>query len=64
MKIPGNMPFRAALCAVAFLAAGPAAQAAETQYPLTLKNCGRDVTFKQAPSRAVAVGQSSAENSL
>nr|WP_312967991.1 ABC transporter substrate-binding protein [Brucella intermedia] len=61
MKTSGNMPFRAALCAVAFLTGGPAAQAAETQYPLTLKNCGRDVTFKQAPSRAVAVGQSSAE---
>jgi len=61
MNILGKMPFRAALCAVAFLAGGLAAQAAETQYPLTLKNCGRDVTFKQAPSRAVAVGQSSAE---
>ncbi len=36
-------------------------QAAETQYPLTLKNCSRDVTFKEAPNRAVAVGQSSAE---
>ncbi len=44
-----------------FLAGGVAAQAAETRYPLTLKNCGRDVTFKQAPARAVAVGQSSTE---
>lgn len=35
--------------------------AADTTYPLTLKNCGRDVTFKHAPECAVAVGQSSAE---
>ncbi len=61
MIIFGKMPFRAAFCAVAFFAGGLAAHAAETQYPLTLKNCGRDVTFKQAPGRAVAVGQSSAE---
>src|SRR5690606_18651585 len=61
MKIFGKMPFHLAICAATFLAGGLVAQAAETYYPLTLKNCGREVTFKQAPTRAVAVGQSSAE---
>ena len=42
------------------LAAG-AAEAAETQYPLTLENCGRPVTFEKAPQRAVSLGQSSTE---
>ncbi|MBP2237762.1 iron complex transport system substrate-binding protein [Sinorhizobium kostiense] len=37
------------------------AQAAETTYPLTLANCGRDVTFQKAPERAVSIGQSSTE---
>lgn len=37
------------------------AQAAETTYPLTLANCGRDVTFQKAPKRAVSIGQSSTE---
>ncbi len=61
MNILGKMPFRAAFARLHFLAGGLAAQAAETQYPLTLKNCGREVTFNHAPTRAVAVGQSSAE---
>ncbi len=63
MKITGKMRIRATFCAFAFLSAGFAdsALAAETVYPLTLKNCGRDVTFQHAPQRAVAVGQSSAE---
>lgn len=38
-----------------------AAQAAETQYPLTFENCGRQVTFEKAPERAVSLGQSSTE---
>lgn len=33
----------------------------KTRYPLTLKNCGHDITFKQAPNRVVSVGQSSTE---
>lgn len=37
------------------------AQAAETSYPLTLKNCGRDVTFTHAPERTVSIGQSTTE---
>lgn len=37
------------------------AQAEPTQYPLTLENCGRPVTFEKAPSRTVSIGQSSTE---
>lgn len=37
------------------------AQAASTSYPLTLENCGVEVTFTKAPERAVALGQNSAE---
>jgi iron complex transport system substrate-binding protein len=44
---------------LAFLPHPALAQA--TQYPLTIKNCGRDITFKQAPQRTVSVGQSSTE---
>ncbi|NTF33035.1 ABC transporter substrate-binding protein [Rhizobium skierniewicense] len=51
----------AALAVSAFSAWLPAAQAAETRYPLTLKNCGRDVTFTHAPERTVSVGQSTTE---
>ncbi|MCE8024424.1 MULTISPECIES: ABC transporter substrate-binding protein [Halomonadaceae] len=32
-----------------------------TQYPLTLNNCGAEVTFDTAPERAVGLGQASAE---
>ncbi|MCY1667185.1 ABC transporter substrate-binding protein [Rhizobium sp. SL86] len=38
-----------------------AALAAPTQYPLTLENCGAQVTFKEAPKRAIGLGQNSAE---
>ena len=37
------------------------ALASPTQYPLTVKNCGIDVTFTKAPTRAVGLGQGSAE---
>lgn len=37
------------------------ASAAPTTYPLTLNNCGVDVTFEKAPERAIALGQNSAE---
>lgn len=33
----------------------------ETHYPVTTKNCGRELTFHKAPSRAFAGGQNSAE---
>lgn len=35
--------------------------AAPTSYPLTLENCGVEVTFQKAPERALALGQNSAE---
>ncbi len=35
--------------------------AAETQYPLTLTNCGVEVTFSGAPERAVTIGQAGTE---
>ncbi|RCK50834.1 ABC transporter substrate-binding protein [Thalassospira profundimaris] len=44
----------------AFLAISPA-KAEATKYPLTIENCGVEVTFKKAPERAVALGQNSAE---
>lgn len=34
---------------------------ADTSYPLTIENCGQTVTFQDAPGRAVALGQNSAE---
>lgn len=37
------------------------ASAAATQYPLTVENCGVQVTFAKAPERAVGLGQGSAE---
>lgn len=36
-------------------------QAEPTSYPLTLENCGQQVTFTKAPERAVPLGQNSAE---
>lgn len=38
-----------------------AALADRTTYPLTIENCGQEVTFQKAPERAVALGQNSAE---
>jgi iron complex transport system substrate-binding protein len=35
--------------------------AAPTHYPLTVDNCGISLTFGQAPSRAVTIGQSTTE---
>lgn len=58
----GRLPVRAGFLAAA-LAVLPAAtaNAAETVYPLTIKSCGHDITFKQPPARAVSVGQSTTE---
>ncbi|GAK68625.1 putative iron ABC transporter substrate-binding protein [Agrobacterium rubi TR3 = NBRC 13261] len=58
--------FRHLLCAATFAVATigasiPSAQAAETTYPLTIQNCGRDVTFTHAPERTVSIGQSTTE---
>ncbi|MDT0682000.1 ABC transporter substrate-binding protein [Roseicyclus sp. F158] len=41
--------------------AGSAALADPTSYPLEIENCGRTVTFEEAPQNAVALGQNSAE---
>lgn len=38
-----------------------AALADRTTYPLTIENCGQEVTFQRAPERTVALGQNSAE---
>ena len=38
-----------------------ALHAEPTHYPLTIRNCGQDVTFKGPPSRVVALGQSVTE---
>lgn len=50
----------ASLFIVGSLSTG-AAMAKPTSYPLTLSNCGVDVTFTKAPERAMALGQNSAE---
>ncbi|MEQ8482113.1 MAG: ABC transporter substrate-binding protein [Hoeflea sp.] len=41
--------------------ASPASGAERTAYPLTIENCGLDVTFDKPPENAVALGQNSAE---
>jgi len=50
-----------ALAGLAFLVLPPAASAEPTRYPLTIRNCGVDVTFDHAPRRVVSIGQSSTE---
>nr|WP_216645378.1 putative F420-0 ABC transporter substrate-binding protein [Isoptericola halotolerans] len=42
----------------------PAAEGAATQYPLTLDNCGTEVTFDAAPERVVTIKSSTAETML
>ncbi|MBY5886710.1 ABC transporter substrate-binding protein (plasmid) [Rhizobium leguminosarum bv. trifolii] len=42
------------------LAANPSLAGSAT-YPLTLENCGAQVTFQKAPERAIGLGQNSAE---
>lgn len=37
------------------------AVAQPTQYPLTIENCGVEVTFDKAPAKAIGLGQNSAE---
>lgn len=37
------------------------AVAAPTQYPLTIENCGAQITIAKAPERAIGLGQNSAE---
>ncbi|HMQ94460.1 MAG TPA: ABC transporter substrate-binding protein [Amaricoccus sp.] len=50
------------LCFLAGLTAfAAAAQAEATKYPLTLQNCGFDVTFDEAPAATVSLGQAATE---
>ncbi len=46
---------------VAFTISSTLSFAQETTYPLTIKNCGRDLTFTKAPERVVSIGQNSTE---
>ncbi|WP_370642445.1 ABC transporter substrate-binding protein [Afifella sp. H1R] len=56
------MPNRILLSLAVLMAAFSAsAQAEATSYPLTIENCGREITFDKAPERAVALGQNTAE---
>ena len=51
-----------ALYALATLTAfATAAQAEATKYPLTLENCGAEVTFEKAPASTVSLGQAATE---
>ncbi|CBS88367.1 ABC transporter substrate-binding protein [Azospirillum lipoferum] len=50
----------AGLFAAAGLAATPSL-AGRTSYPLTIENCGAQVTIQKAPQRAIGLGQNSAE---
>ncbi|MBO0662470.1 ABC transporter substrate-binding protein [Jiella sp. MQZ9-1] len=50
-----------ALIALPLALSAGMAKADATKYPLTLKNCGVTLTFKQAPSHIVSIGQSSTE---
>ena len=51
----------AALGGLAAALLSTAALAEATTYPLTIENCGQQVTFDKAPERTVALGHNSAE---
>lgn len=50
-----------AVAGAALLFTSGLTHAAKTVYPLTIKNCGRDITFNKAPERVATVGQNSTE---
>jgi iron complex transport system substrate-binding protein len=53
---------RALVLALPVLAGGVASARAEaTRYPVTVENCGHQVTFDKAPKRVVAIGQTQTE---
>jgi iron complex transport system substrate-binding protein len=64
-ETPNKNIRRASMAALATLTGlaltAPGAAAEPTHYPLTLQNCGETLTFEKAPSRTVAIGQSSTE---
>jgi iron complex transport system substrate-binding protein len=56
------MPHKPILAfATAVLALSGAAAQGQTNFPLTIENCGRSITFEETPQNAVALGQNSAE---
>lgn len=56
-----RMTCLATLSSLATALLSTAAQADATVYPLTIENCGQQVTFAKAPERSVALGHNSAE---
>ncbi len=50
-----------ALATATLVFANGAAHAEATSYPLTIKNCGVDVTYEKAPASTVSIGQSATE---
>ncbi len=52
---------KAAIAFSTILLASSGAYAASTTYPLTIGNCGQELTFNAAPKSVVAVGQSTTE---
>jgi iron complex transport system substrate-binding protein len=50
-----------ALIAAVALALPGRAHAVPTRYPLNIRNCGLELTFQQAPRRAVSIGQGTTE---
>jgi len=44
-----------------FVLTAPAAIAAPTKYPLTIENCGHELTFPERPDNVVSIGQATTE---
>ncbi|MBA3040909.1 MAG: ABC transporter substrate-binding protein [Rhizobiaceae bacterium] len=61
MKTSFAASFSVALAAAISVIIPSTGLADETHYPVTIENCGRELTFDKAPSRAFADGQNSAE---
>lgn len=58
-RLPVKLPLYPALALLVSVATS--ALAAPTQYPLTVQNCGKALTFDQAPQRVVTIGQAGTE---
>lgn len=52
---------RLSLTALMVLTATPAAMATPTDYPLTIENCGYELTFAHRPDNVVSIGQATTE---
>ncbi|MFC0198861.1 TroA family protein [Paracoccus rhizosphaerae] len=52
---------RFSLIALLVLTAAPAAMAAPADYPLTIDNCGHELTFTARPENVVSIGQATTE---